>query len=185
MKISIGSTNPAKIDATKVAFKQIKNFKDSKYDIAKIDYESCEIKIPELNNTPNTINEMIRGAQIRASSSLTRLQADLGVGLEGGIYTNEFGTFLTAYAVIISTSAKIGIGTAPALKLPSEWVLSTDKSFELGTYVDQLTGQTNYVKQNKGAIGILTNNVITRQDSLASAVICAYYSLLNEESKNY
>ena len=106
------------------------------------------------------------------------------MGLEGGIYTNEYGIFLTAYAVITSKSTKLGIGTAPALKLPSEWVLSMDKSFELGTYVDQLTGQTN-VKQNKGAIGILTNNVKTRQDSLASAVIFAYYSLLNEESKNY
>ena len=184
MKISIGSINPAKIDATKEAFKQIRNFKDSKYDTSIIDFNSCEIKIPELNNTPNTIEEMIRGAKIRATSSLKKVNADLGVGLEGGIYTNEYGIFLTAYAVITSASTKIGIGTAPALKLPSEWVLSMDKSFELGTYVDQLTGQIN-VKQNKGAIGILTNNVITRQDSLASAVICAYYSLLNEESKNY
>ena len=62
MKISIGSINPAKIDATKEAFKQIRNFKDSKYDTSIIDFNSCEIKIPELNNTPNTIEEMIRGA---------------------------------------------------------------------------------------------------------------------------
>lgn len=179
MKISIGSTNPAKIDATKEAFKEIVNINSLSSDIL-IQFESCEVNIPDLNNTPNSIEEMIKGAQIRATTSQRQLKADLGIGLEGGIYTNEYGTFLTAYAVVSASLTNIGIGSAPAIKIPSYWILGKEKSFELGAYVNSLTGQTD-AKFNRGAIGILTNNAITRMESLKEAVICAYYSIKNEK----
>ena len=171
MKITVGSQNPVKIKATKDAFQTI--FKTETKSTELI-FESIEVKISDLHNTPNTINDMIRGAEIRAQESLEKLKADLGVGIEGGLFTTEQGTFLTAYAVIKDLTY-FGVGAGPAILLPKTWNLDTDKTFELGTYVDNLTGQTN-TKQKNGAIGILTGDVLKRGDMLKLAVLCAYYS---------
>lgn len=182
MKIAIGSTNPVKINATKEALAQIQSRSNGSNENKEyMEFVSVELNNNslKLNNTPNTIDEMITGAKIRAEKSLLSTGANLGIGIEGGFYSNRSGAFLIAYAVVINKDGHIGIGSAPGIRLPSHWQLSTDKSFELGTYVDQLTGNTN-IKQKNGAMGLLTEDIITRQDSLTSAVICAYYSLINE-----
>ena len=184
MKIAIGSTNPVKINATKDALAQIQS-RNNSHDKSTDTTEFVSLKLDnnslELNNTPNSIDEMISGAKIRAEKSLLTTGADFGVGIEGGFYINGAGAFLIAYAVVINKDGNIGIGSAPGIRLPSHWKLSTDKTFELGTYVDQLTGNTN-IKQKNGAMGLLTEDIITRKDSLTSAVICAYYSLINESN---
>ncbi len=176
MKLAIGSTNPVKIKATEEAINLI--LQNEKRSDA-VEFESINIKIPELNNTPNTIDEMIKGAMIRSEKCITQTNADFGIGIEGGFYSNSSGTFLTAYVVVTDKKGNKGIGSAPNLKVPSSWKLQTDKTFELGTYVDQLTGETN-IKQKKGAMGVLTKDLITRQESLKIGVICAFYSLQNE-----
>ncbi len=183
MKITIGSTNPVKIKATKDALEVIRlqsnRFIDSKENF---EFLSTKIIIPELNNTPNTIEEMINGAKIRSKKALLRNDSDLGVGIEGGIFTVQTDIFLTAFAVITDRNGNSGIGSAPGIKVPSDWEISTDKSFELGSYVDSITGNSN-VKQKNGAMGILTDDIITRGESLKLAVICAYYSLIRESSQ--
>ena len=126
---------------------------------------------------------MIFGARIRAEKSLELADADNGVGIEGGTFTNEIGVFLLAFSVIKSKSGETGVGSGPAILLPTHWTVSSEKSFELGSYVDAISGKHN-TKQVTGAIGLLTNDRITRQDSLTPAVLYAYYSLLNEK-KNY
>lgn len=176
MKIVIGSTNPVKLKATEEAINIIKQ--NEKWPNGVI-FESLSIKIPELNNTPHSIDEMLEGATIRSRKSLNQTNADYGIGIEGGVYSNRLGTFLTAYVVVSDKRGNIGIGSAPNLKVPSSWKLGSDKAFELGTYVDKLTGETN-IKQKKGAMGYLTKDLITRQESLKIGVICAYYSLQNE-----
>ena len=171
MEISIGSKNPVKLKASKDAFNMI-----FKSDITKMNlkFESVEINIPDIHNTPNSIKDMIRGAQIRAQESIKKVGSDLGVGIEGGVFTTDNGTFLTAYAVV-TNSENIGIGSGPAILLPKSWKLSTEKTFELGSYVDDLTGETN-TKQKNGAIGLLTNDNLTRGETLKLAVMCAYFS---------
>ena len=178
MKIAVGSTNPVKIKSSREAFTRIFEKESKTFDITPV-----EVKIPELNNTPNSIPEMILGARIRAEKSLELADADYGVGIEGGTFTNEIGVFLLAFSVIKSKNGEIGIGSGPAILLPQHWKVQSDKSFELGSYVDGISGKNN-TKQDTGAIGLLTNDKITRQDSLTPAVLYAYYSLLNEK-KNY
>lgn len=178
MKIAVGSTNPVKVKASKEAFTRIFEKESKTFDITPV-----EVKIPELHNTPNSIPEMILGAKIRAEKSLEFTAAEFGIGIEGGTFTNDVGIFLLAFSVVKSKSGEIGVGSGPAILLPTHWKVSSDKSFELGSYVDEISGKNN-TKQNTGAIGLLTNNAITRQDSLTPAVLYAYYSLLNEK-KNY
>ena len=178
MLIVIGSVNPVKVEATKDAFKTILSH-TGKND--SLNFQSIEIKAPTLNNTPNSIEEMIQGATFRAEQSCSIQNADFGIGIEGGIFTNDSGTFLTAFAVVQNGSGSIGIGSAPAIKLPDHWKLGNHTSFELGSYVDHLTGGNN-IKQKNGAMGILTDNILPRKESLKLSVICAYFSLINEKT---
>ena len=179
MKIAVGSTNPVKINASREAFTKIFPKNTESLNISPV-----EVKIPELNNTPNSIEEMILGAKIRAEKSLELSDADYGVGIEGGVFKNTIGTFLLAFSVIKSKNGDSGVGSGPAILLPSHWKVSLEKSFELGSYVDSISGKKN-TKQETGAIGLLTNDAITRQDSLTPAVLYAYYSLLNEKKNHF
>ena len=108
MKIAIGSANPVKVQATEEAFKTIIRHTGKNNSL---NFQSIEIKTPTLNNTPNSIEEMIRGATIRAQQSCSLQKADFGIGIEGGIFTNDSGTFLTAFAVVQDRAGSIGIGS--------------------------------------------------------------------------
>ena len=171
MKIAIGSTNPIKIQACEEVFKEV----------FEKEFEILYFKpiLNDISNTPFTIEEMISGAKERATQAIQKLQSNYGIGVEGGIHTNEYGTFLTAYAVVIDRDDNSGIGGSPAIKLPSQWKIESNSSFELGSYVDSVSGKNN-IKQSEGAMGILTNHKLVRKDSLKLAILCAYYSLINE-----
>jgi inosine/xanthosine triphosphatase len=176
MKISVGSGNPIKVQATKDTFNEIIIHEKL---LNTVMIESIEIRITNFNNTPNTINEMILGAKLRAEKAIKFNNADFGIGIEGGIHRTEFGIFITAFSVILNKTGKFGIGGAPSVRLPVQWEIEDNKEFELGSYVDFLSGNTN-VKQKNGAMGFLTNDKITRKESLKESVICAYYSLMNQ-----
>jgi inosine/xanthosine triphosphatase len=119
---------------------------------------------------------MIHGAKIRAKHCLTNLEkeADFGVGIEGGIASNKYGTFLKAWVVILTKTNEIGIGSSPAILMPKTWTEAITETHELGKVVDSNagTGKTN-IKQKEGAFGVLTDNLIERKDALSLAVISA------------
>nr|WP_231633045.1 DUF84 family protein [Numidum massiliense] len=55
---------------------------------------------------------------------------------------------------------------------------------ELGTVMDEWTGARN-VKQREGAIGVLTDNRITRVAMFRDVVICAFARFVNPEYYNH
>ena len=81
MKVAIGSKNPVKIEAVKEAFGKV--WPDQ-------DFEFIGIEVPSgVPDQPMSDEESIKGATTRANNALDRLNADFGIGLEGGSAENR------------------------------------------------------------------------------------------------
>ncbi len=164
MKIIVGSKNPVKIGAVKSA--SSKTWKDKKIDIIGIEASS------KVSEQPRTNEEAIKGALNRAKESISKNKSNLGIGIESCVYENNFGMFVTAWAVAINKKGDIGIGGGGSLLLPDKISKEIKKGKELGPVMDGFTGE-NDTKKKQGTVGILTNNLIKREESLEKAVIFA------------
>ena len=117
-------------------------------------------------------DETIRGALARASAARVALNADLGVGLEGGVVENADGLMRTcAWAAIVDANGRSGVGGSLAMTLPPEVAAMIRDGVELGVAMDRLVGATN-TKHGRGAVGILTAGIVDRQR--AYEVLVAY-----------
>ena len=77
MNIAVGSLNPVKLAAVKEAFSIV--WPDTVWDVIGVEV------ISGVSAQPMSDIESIKGAINRAKISITELEADYGVGLEGGL----------------------------------------------------------------------------------------------------
>src|SRR5690606_8175876 len=134
--IAIGSTNPVKINATRLAFKKI--FPDKKITIKGINVPSG------VSDQPMSDAECIKGARNRAKEAMKELGADYGVGIEGGL--NKLGDiwFDCGWIVILDKNGREGIGSSVKMKTPEKMVeMVIEKKMELGTVNDILFKRKN------------------------------------------
>jgi len=116
--------------------------------------------------------ETIAGATTRAREARRQLDADLGVGIEGGVVALPDGTVRTcAWAVLVDRAARVGTGGSLAMPLPPPVAADLRAGVELGHAMDRLVDAEN-TKHGSGAVGILTNGMIDRQQ--AYEVLVAY-----------
>jgi len=170
MKIAVGSHNPVKISAVKNILLQV-------YPQAEIIAVDVASGVPDM---PLSDEVAIRGARNRARKARDLLQADLGIGLEGGTTTIR-GDHLTAGWAAVFDGTKYGVGGGGHLLLPPavDHKIIQEKK-ELGTAIDELVGGHN-LKQKMGAIGILTGGLSTRQKAYEQILIYALAPLLSPE----
>lgn len=168
VRVAVGSTNPQKVEATKEAFQLV-------FSQVEAEFSSLPIQV-SVSTTPSSDEEMIRGAVERATKAREMLGADVGVGVEGGFAHNHYGTFLKAWVVVVQQDGQVGIGSTPAIELPKAWQKQVDDDNELGDVMSKIANRPN-IKQAEGAFGFLTDNLITRRDSLRLALISAFSAL--------
>lgn len=107
--------------------------------------------------------ETIRGARARAIAARDAMQAQLGVGIEGGVVEQSDGSLHTcAWAVIVDRDGRVGVGGSLSMPLPDRVATMIRDGLELGHAMDRLIGENN-TKHGKGAVGILTNGLVDRQ----------------------
>lgn len=169
LKISVGSTNPVKLNATAEAFELI----NGKTEVIKLDVDS------EVSDQPTTDGEAIEGAKVRAEKSIKSGDYDFGVGLEGSVADSEYGMFLTGWAYLINNESSY-LGGGGRLLLPESIAGRIRDGEELGPVMDEVTGKKE-VKEGPGAIGIFTDGIITRQQAYRNAIIFALARYLNPE----
>jgi inosine/xanthosine triphosphatase len=116
--------------------------------------------------------ECIRGARNRADTVRDWLDADYGVGLEGGVHPDPTGLLLVGWVVIVDNDGKEGIGGTARLPLPEGIAKQVLNGRELGPLMDELLGVEN-IKQKGGAVGALTAGLVPRTDTFAVAVAYA------------
>jgi non-canonical (house-cleaning) NTP pyrophosphatase len=119
----------------------------------------------------------------------SRLGASYFVGLEGGldvVYENghENGrrlVFLESWAFVSDAGGKGFYGQSGAILLPEPLAVEVlDRGIELSQAIEAYTGMRG-IRDSQGAWGVLTKNLINRQESFRIAVISAFAPFFNAE----
>ncbi len=159
MRIAIGSTNPVKCSATRAVLMPL--FPEAEF--------AC-LDVPSgVSVQPWGDVETRTGAFNRARAALEQTGADLAVGLEGGVQDSEFGLLTAAWCVLVDRHGRIGVGGNSCAMLPPDVAGQLRQGIELGAAMDHFVHQHNTKHQN-GAIGILTNNLETRQSAYETII---------------
>jgi inosine/xanthosine triphosphatase len=149
MKIIIGSKNPAKITAVKMAFS------DGDFEFITMDIASG------VSEQPFSDEETIKGAKTRALHALKEGNGSLGIGLEGGVQETSCGLMLINWGALASADFEPIIAGGARILLPEEIASRLRAGEELGPVMDDYAKKQN-VRKSEGAIGIFTNGYINR-----------------------
>ena len=151
----MGSRNPVKVAAVRAVLGPLLPA------AARVEAVTVASTVPD---QPWGDEETIRGAAARARAAREALDADLGVGLEGGVVGDAAsGEVRTcAWAVVVGRDGRSGTGGSLAMPLPPAVATAVRAGVELGHAMDALTGHTN-TKHGAGAVGVLTAGLIDRQ----------------------
>lgn len=167
--VAVGSLNPVKVGATLAVLQRL-------IPHIRIEGVAVDSGVPD---QPWGDEETIAGARTRAEAARRALDADWGVGIEGGVVALPDGGVRTcAWAVIVNRAGKAGVGGSLSLELPPRVAELVRGGVELGHAMDRVTGEHN-VKQGLGAVGILTGGVVTRQGAYETLVAYAMVPLLD------
>jgi len=183
LQIAVGSTRRPKLDAVKEAAVSIAPLlgEGRVLDVAGYEVESG------VSHTPSSREELMRGARQRVEALQENLQAqghaaDFFVGLEGGLnVSTENGVkrvFLESWAYV-SDGRRGHFGCSGSIELPealAEEVLT--RGTELSTAIDQFAGAVG-IRDGQGAWGVLSRNLISRQESFRLAVVAAFAPFYN------
>ncbi len=170
-KVVIASKNPVKINTTHKGF--IKMFPDMFFEVIGVLADSNVL------DQPMSEKETLKGAKNRADNASKILpKANFWVGIEGGVeeINGEFESF--AWVVIKSKEGKYGKGRTGSFFLPSKVAKLIKQGKELGEADDIVFNKKNS-KQDNGAIGILTHDVLTRTKFYEQAIITALIPFKN------
>ncbi|MFT5235565.1 MAG: inosine/xanthosine triphosphatase [Shewanella sp.] len=174
IQVVVGSTNPVKIQAAKLALEQL--------------FPSSEIQCNGYHapsgvaEQPMTADETLKGAINRVEhcqSAQKMTKADLYIAIEGGVDNFTYGPATFAYVVIAHNSQRL-VGRSALLPLPPIVYNALNQGEELGDVMDRLFNTKN-IKQQGGAIGLLTQGAATRESIYTQALILAMAPLLNDE----
>jgi inosine/xanthosine triphosphatase len=171
MLVAVGSTNPVKIEAVKRVVEKV--WPGSK--VVKIAVASG------VSDQPRSEGEARRGALNRAKHALRNSNADFGVGLEGAIrHVPNHGYFITPWCAVINKTGIVSFSHGAAPILPDKFKKEIFLGKELGTVIDEATGQTG-LKHREGVFGLLTKNIVTRVMAYEQMVAFAFTRFIAPE----
>ncbi len=153
MKIVVGSTNPVKVAAAKAVFGQLVP------DVQVLSV-AAELSVP---NQPWG-DEQTQAGAINRARELLMAGTDYGVGFEGGVIELPYGLMTCAWCAVVDASGAVGLGGGVNCLLPPSVADAVRAGKELGPAMDALTGDKD-TKEGPGAVGILTNGLIDRQQA--------------------
>lgn len=171
IKIVVASKNPVKLDAVKEG---LSVFLNESVEVLGVSVES------EVSDQPMSNAETLLGAENRVKNAQFQFPGyDFYVGIEGGVEETVSGLMAFAW-VVISKDGKTGLARTASFFLPPEVACLVHQGMELGDADDRVFAKSNSKQQN-GAVGLLTNDVITRKSLYIPAVQMAFIPFLNPE----
>jgi inosine/xanthosine triphosphatase len=183
--VAVGSTRRPKLNAV---WEALSVFGPTLNDNAQ--FEIASIEVPSgVRHTPLSRPDMMKGARNRVEALLeiAREKSELWeyfVGLEGGfdVIAAENGNrlvFLENWAHVADRHGSGAFGQSGAVLVPEPLAKRViDDGIELSEAVDAFAGGRG-IRDAQGAWGILTRNMITRQDAFRVAVINAFAPFFN------
>ena len=171
MKVVVGSENPVKINAVKRAF--------SHY-FESFDVEGKKVE-SGVSDQPMTADEAYQGALNRAQKVMESFDCDYGVGVEGGLEEQSFGTTTCGFVVVLGKDGKQGVGTSARMVLPDRYVTELKQgTSELGDLVSHDVGIANF-KQKGGMFGFFSKGVVSREDAYHQGVVFALSKIISSK----
>ncbi len=170
-QIIIASHNPVKLQAAKNGFIQI--FPGNEFVWIQEDAPSG------VSKQPFSDAETLQGAINRVQFIQKNFpDAAYWIGIEGGIQFDDEDQMSAFAWVVIKNSKLFGKARSGTFFLPPQIARLVKSGLELGEADDLVFDQKNS-KQNNGAIGLLTGNILTRTSLYEQAVLLALIPFLN------
>lgn len=174
MKIIVASKNPVKVNATRRAFEQMFP--------GEAGFDVTGVSVPSgVRDQPLTFDETLEGARNRVHNAQAAYpEADYWVGLEGGVDLHGSDMAVSGWVVARDRAGLEGKSMTNTIYLPPKVAELVASGMELGEADDIVFGTTNS-KQSNGAVGILTGDVLGREDGFMVGVIGALVPHRNPE----
>lgn len=172
MNIIVGSHNPVKLNAVKLAFQRV-------FPTEALNVVPCAAP-SGVSDQPMSDTETLIGAQNRAHHcSVEHPDACYWVGLEGGcqLVASELEAFAWMF---IKSSQGEGKARTASFSLPRQVATLVADGIELGVADDMVFKQKNS-KQQGGAVGLLTGGLIDRSQYYEQALILSLIPFINAE----
>lgn len=167
--ILVGSKNPVKINAARSIFSLY-------YPAMTIDCQGVDAP-SQVPDQPIGEDETRIGAENRVLYCQQYHQADFYVAMEGGAEQFSYGPATFAFVVIANNQQRV-IGRSSNLPLPLSLYNALLQGKELGDVMDNAFNTSN-IKQQGGAIGLLTNHHATRESTYTQALTLAMAPFLH------
>jgi inosine/xanthosine triphosphatase len=181
--VAVGSTRKPKLRAVTEALNAFapKLVPDGDFEVVGVDVESG------VSPTPTSCEELMRGARQRVEA-LVRMARESGktwryfVGLEGGLEVLQDDrsrrVFLESWAYV--SDGTLGFyGRSGGIELPEELAHEVlERGFDLSDAIDRFAGAVG-IRDGQGAWGVLSGDLIQRDESFRVAVITAFAPFYN------
>ena len=180
MKVLIASVRAPKVNGVQRAFRKLSHispFND-------LVFEPLQIE-SGVKATPLSIDELMTGARQRAETAFETAgskseETILSVGVEGGLYVSQTRVFLQSWACVYD-GKQFSFGSSGSIEIPqalSDAVVRDGG--DLGKVID-IFAEQNDVRSNQGTWGILSGDLITREDSFELATLNALAPFFNKK----
>lgn len=155
MNIVIGSKNPAKIKAVQAVFPG---------------NEVTSMDVPSnVSAQPFSDEETMRGAINRAQQCARLNPSQIGIGLEGGVMYVDNKLYVCNWGALVTPNNQVFTASGARIALPQEFAEKLSSGVELGDVMDEYAKKTD-VRKREGAIGIFTNELISRSEMFVHVV---------------
>ena len=172
VRIAVGSENPVKIEAVKMAAHRL--------------YGECDVRgvavASGVREQPFEA-ETWEGARARARAALARWpEADFGVGIEAGLFdTPAAGALLDVQAcVVVDRAGRLTYGHGPGFAYPASIVERLRKGASVGEVMAEVA-DVEEIGRKEGAVGHLSRGHVTRAQLTEPAVLMAFLPRLRPE----
>jgi inosine/xanthosine triphosphatase len=183
--IAVGSTRRPKLAAVEEA---LASFGRQLNSAANFEVQGFEAE-SGVSDTPCSREELMRGARQRAEALKQTLETDgrsagYYLGLEGGLdvaFENGLHrVFLESWAYV--TDGTNGFfGRSGGIELPEALIEEVmEKGVDLSVAIDQFAGEVG-IRDSQGAWGVLSGNLISRQEAFRVAVLAAFAPFYNAQ----
>jgi inosine/xanthosine triphosphatase len=182
--VAVGSTRRPKLNAVREALAIFGPILDSN-----AQFEVVGEEVPSgVSHTPISHAELMAGARFR-TEALVKLARERGepwkyfVGMEGGLDVLEENgkrlVFLQSWAYVTDGTSRGAYGQSGAVQMPEALATEViERGTELSVAIDAYAGEQG-IRDAQGAWGVLTQNLITREESFRVAVVSAFAPFFN------